>query len=94
MSGSIPLRASGDLNVAALQCISLQFRRQITLHHLHVIEIHLHLHVAEPNGLADSMRILLRRYEKAGHVARVDRFKKQSEISRRQFLRGILQIGD
>ena len=56
----LPRRHACDLNVPTMWRILAQFHNQISLHNLHVIEVHLHFQIRGADLSDDGVRLSLR----------------------------------
>jgi hypothetical protein len=94
--GFVPVGHARDLDVAHTLRgqVLAKFHRDIALHDLAVVEVHLNLHVGHADFGDDSVRVVLAVQEVAGNVAAIDRLDQQVDADGRRLARGPCQIGD
>src|SRR5450759_446734 len=90
--GLMALGHARDLDIADAGDVFPELHRQVALHDLAVIEIHLHLQVGRADFGANGVRLVLAVQEKTRDVARVDRLDHDGDAGRGRLSRRIVEI--
>src|SRR5450759_4586922 len=90
--GLVTLGHARDLHVADGGDVFPELHRQVALHDLAVVEVHLHLEVGRADFGADRVRLVLAVQEKTRNVAAVDRLDHDGDAGRGRLSRRIVEI--